>query len=154
MMIPKAGPGGLRARLLALPRRHKRLLQVVVDVMLIWLALWMAFLIRLGPDQLINPFGDYLWLFLAAPATAIPVFIRFGLYRAVLRYLGGNALLTLFNAVSFAALILALVIFLKRPDILVPRTVVFIHWVMSLRSEEHTSELQSRGHLVCRLLLD
>src|SRR5437870_7035480 len=26
--------------------------------------------------------------------------------------------------------------------------------VMSLRSEEHTSELQSRGHLVCRLLLE
>src|SRR5690625_2453569 len=26
--------------------------------------------------------------------------------------------------------------------------------VMSTRSEEHTSELQSRGHLVCRLLLE
>src|SRR5690625_6866222 len=26
--------------------------------------------------------------------------------------------------------------------------------VYSLRSEEHTSELQSRGHLVCRLLLE
>src|SRR5207253_11025883 len=26
--------------------------------------------------------------------------------------------------------------------------------VTSLRSEEHTSELQSRGHLVCRLLLE
>src|SRR5690625_6565534 len=25
---------------------------------------------------------------------------------------------------------------------------------MSYRSEEHTSELQSRGHLVCRLLLE
>src|SRR5439155_7471567 len=25
---------------------------------------------------------------------------------------------------------------------------------MSTRSEEHTSELQSRGHLVCRLLLE
>src|SRR5690625_6544541 len=25
---------------------------------------------------------------------------------------------------------------------------------LALRSEEHTSELQSRGHLVCRLLLD
>src|SRR5437660_6417889 len=25
---------------------------------------------------------------------------------------------------------------------------------LSLRSEEHTSELQSRGHLVCRLLLE
>src|SRR5439155_16747996 len=27
-------------------------------------------------------------------------------------------------------------------------------WMIRLRSEEHTSELQSRGHLVCRLLLD
>src|SRR5207253_10511816 len=26
--------------------------------------------------------------------------------------------------------------------------------VLSRRSEEHTSELQSRGHLVCRLLLE
>src|SRR3712207_8967531 len=28
------------------------------------------------------------------------------------------------------------------------------HWVKRLRSEEHTSELQSRQYLVCRLLLD
>src|SRR5690625_5524665 len=27
-------------------------------------------------------------------------------------------------------------------------------WVLPKRSEEHTSELQSRGHLVCRLLLE
>src|SRR5439155_8781192 len=27
-------------------------------------------------------------------------------------------------------------------------------WVGDRRSEEHTSELQSRGHLVCRLLLE
>src|SRR5690625_6795856 len=26
--------------------------------------------------------------------------------------------------------------------------------IAAIRSEEHTSELQSRGHLVCRLLLD
>src|SRR6202043_1692116 len=31
----------------------------------------------------------------------------------------------------------------------------FIRWLPSkARSEEHTSELQSRGHLVCRLLLE
>src|SRR5690625_6636907 len=34
-----------------------------------------------------------------------------------------------------------------------------LHWpqgtgAIMLRSEEHTSELQSRGHLVCRLLLE
>src|SRR5690625_5691992 len=29
-----------------------------------------------------------------------------------------------------------------------------VHSFASSRSEEHTSELQSRGHLVCRLLLE
>src|SRR5690625_6426387 len=32
--------------------------------------------------------------------------------------------------------------------------VVTSYTVLRLRSEEHTSELQSRGHLVCRLLLE
>src|SRR5690625_5678548 len=30
----------------------------------------------------------------------------------------------------------------------------YVEDMMSVRSEEHTSELQSRGHLVCRLLLE
>src|SRR5690625_6953388 len=30
----------------------------------------------------------------------------------------------------------------------------FLNQVLIIRSEEHTSELQSRGHLVCRLLLE
>src|SRR3712207_8036099 len=29
-----------------------------------------------------------------------------------------------------------------------------MHWDLRLRSEEHTSELQSRQYLVCRLLLE
>src|SRR5690625_7021405 len=29
-----------------------------------------------------------------------------------------------------------------------------VEWALSIRSEEHTSELQSRGQLVCRLLLE
>src|SRR5690625_5467590 len=31
---------------------------------------------------------------------------------------------------------------------------LFLLVLLRLRSEEHTSELQSRGHLVCRLLLE
>src|SRR5690625_6820894 len=31
---------------------------------------------------------------------------------------------------------------------------LMIHHIQYFRSEEHTSELQSRGHLVCRLLLE
>src|SRR3712207_8571581 len=33
-------------------------------------------------------------------------------------------------------------------------TVMFVRRCISLRSEEHTSELQSRQYLVCRLLLE
>src|SRR2546422_8382660 len=33
-------------------------------------------------------------------------------------------------------------------------TALFTGMVLALRSEEHTSELQSRLHLVCRLLLE
>src|SRR5437660_8167117 len=35
-----------------------------------------------------------------------------------------------------------------------PEAIVGLCLDRSLRSEEHTSELQSRGHLVCRLLLE
>src|SRR5207253_3485851 len=34
------------------------------------------------------------------------------------------------------------------------RSIMNLGWRAWLRSEEHTSELQSRGHLVCRLLLE
>ena len=38
----------LRTYLLGLSRRDKRLLQVAVDVLLLWGALWLSFAIRLG----------------------------------------------------------------------------------------------------------
>src|SRR5690625_6928305 len=38
--------------------------------------------------------------------------------------------------------------------VFIPETLVVVVFVTTNRSEEHTSELQSRGHLVCRLLLE
>ncbi|MFI8580633.1 polysaccharide biosynthesis protein [Ectopseudomonas khazarica] len=122
----------VRQVLLELPRGRKRLLQVMVDVLLLWLALWLAFFVRLGTSVLINPFGEYLWLFVATPATAIPLFVHFGLYRAVLRYFSSTALITIFNAISLSALLLAVVIYLIQPEELMPRSVVFIYWAISM----------------------
>ena len=124
----------VRKRLLGMSRQRKRALQVFADVLLLWAALYLAFLVRLGFDAMIDPFDQYLWLFIAAPATAIPLFVRFGLYRAVLRYFGSGALMTIFNAISLSSLLLALVIFLVRPEELMPRSVVFIYWALSLFS--------------------
>ena len=92
----------LRSRLLGLSRRQKRMLQVAVDILLVWLALWLAFVVRLGFDQLIDPFGGHAWLFVLAPVLSIPLFIRLGMYRAVMRYLGNDALLSIFKSVSLS----------------------------------------------------
>ena len=82
----------LRKRLLKLPRRIKRSIQLMADLLLIWLALWLAFVVRLGLEPRIDPLGEYLWLFVFAPLIAIPIFIRLGMYRAVMRYFGNDAL--------------------------------------------------------------
>lgn len=123
----------LRTLLLGLTRRQKRAFQVVTDVFLVWFALWMAFVVRLGIDELINPFTEYLWLFLSATVIAIPLFIRFGMYRAVMRYFGNDALIVIIKAVSLSSLILALVVYWSgNHQIFVPRSVIFNYWWLSM----------------------
>jgi FlaA1/EpsC-like NDP-sugar epimerase len=123
----------LRERLLGLRRRHKRLLQVFADVLLIWLALWLSFAIRLGDLDGAQPFSGHAWLFLLAPMIALPIFIRLGMYRAVMRYVGNDALITIAKAVTLAALVLALAVYWYRgPTALVPRSMVFNYWWLSL----------------------
>lgn len=123
----------LREALLRLPRRQKRLLQVITDVVLVWGALWLAFVVRLGTDNLIKPWGGHLWLFVAAPLIAIPLFVRFGMYRAVMRYFGNDALLAIAKAVTLSALLLSLVVYWYRDaPAVVPRSLVFNYWWLSL----------------------
>ncbi|MBC3476307.1 polysaccharide biosynthesis protein [Pseudomonas taiwanensis] len=123
----------LRHRMLGLPRRYKRLLQVVTDVLLVWLALWLAFVVRLGLDELNNPMQGHAWLFITAPIVAIPIFIRFGMYRAVMRYFGNDALITIAKAVSLSALVLALAVYwYSNHKTVVPRSIIFNYWWLSL----------------------
>lgn len=123
----------LRDRLLGLPRHYKRLLQVLADVILVWISLWLAFVVRLGSFDPIEPLGGHAWLFALAPVLAIPLFIRIGMYRAVMRYLGNDALITIAKAVTFSSLLLALAIYWYRDaPALVPRSLVFNYWWISL----------------------
>jgi FlaA1/EpsC-like NDP-sugar epimerase len=123
----------LRAFLLALPRRQKRIIQVSTDVVLVWIALWMAFVVRLGIDDLINPLEKHTWLFISAPIVAIPLFIRFGMYRAVMRYFGNDALIAIIKAVSLSALILGCIVYsYSNHQPVVPRSIMFNYWWLSL----------------------
>ena len=123
----------LRTLLLKLPRRQKRILQVIADIVLVWLALWMAFVVRLGIDELVNPVVLHSWLFISAPIVSIPLFIRFGMYRAVMRYFGNDALIAIIKAVSLSALILGVVVYwYSNHENVVPRSIVFNYWWLSL----------------------
>ena len=123
----------LRKFLVELPRRQKRLIQVSADVVLVWAALWLSFVVRLGLDDIVNPFISHTWLFISAPIIAIPLFIRCGLYRAVMRYFGNDALIAIIKAVSLSSLILGVVVYwYSNHQNVVPRSIIFNYWWLSL----------------------
>ena len=99
------------APLLALSLMAKRLLVVALDVVLSVLAVWCAMYLRL--DQVGLPVAQQGLVYLLAPVLAVPIFIRYGLYRAIFRYTGMAALATtakavgLYTAVFLGSLLLA-----------------------------------------------
>ncbi|WP_122314572.1 nucleoside-diphosphate sugar epimerase/dehydratase [Pseudomonas cichorii] len=123
----------LRSRMLGLSRKNKRIVQVGADILLVWVALLLAFVVRLGVDAAYTSIFDHFWLFAAAPVLTIPIFIRFGMYRAVMRFFGNDALITIIKAVSLSALLVSLVVYWYGDhEVVVPRSVIFNYWWLSL----------------------
>ncbi len=86
------------APLLALPRSVKRLVVVALDLVLCLFSVWAAFYLRI--DQVGQPMLQQGYVYLLAPALAFPIFVRFGLYRAIFRYTGMAALASTATAVG------------------------------------------------------
>jgi len=108
---------------------NKQLIMLLVDSLLLISILLASFSIRLGYWYF--PQSGLIWAVLGSPLIAIPIFIRFGLYRAVIRYIGFKALWSVVQAVSLYALIWGLVGFILAMDG-IPRSVIFINWMLSL----------------------
>ena len=119
----------LAKQVIKLPRYMKRLIAVSFDVLLLPIALWASFSLRLGAVYL--PEGNIIYLFLAAPVIAIPIFIRLGLYRAIIRYIGYVAMWSVVKAVSFYTLIWGVLVLLSATPG-VPRSVLLINWLMAI----------------------
>ena len=100
--------------LLALPRPAKRAVVMGVDVFLALLSTWAAYSLRL--ETLHWPQGFEWWIYLSGPVLAVPIFIRMGLYRAIFRYTGFDALVATGQAVGLYALVhLALAMWFMWP---------------------------------------
>lgn len=116
---------------LNLPRFAKAGILISIDCVLALFALWAAFSLRFG--EFYQPDDTAIYAFIAAPVIAIPVFIRLGLYRAIIRYLGIRALAAIFYAVTLYALIFASFLFhLNSDGLIIPRTVPAINWLLML----------------------
>jgi len=74
----------------------KQSIVIATDVLSILLSVWVVFSVRFHEWHV--PVGEQWFPYLLAPVLAIPVFIRFGLYRAVFRYNGFDALAAIFKA--------------------------------------------------------
>lgn len=109
----------MQSSVLGWPRAAKRAVVIALDVGLALFATWLAFTLRL--DTLNWPVGAQWWVYGLSAVMFVPIFIRFGLYRAIFRYTGQAALLATAQAVAvYGALLLALLLWQAWPG--VPRT--------------------------------
>ena len=109
----------MQERILGWPRPFKQLIVIALDVVMCLFATWLAFTLRLDTPNF--PDGAQRWIYALTPVMAVPIFIRFGLYRAIFRYSGQAALVATTKAIAvYGALLLALLLWLRWPN--VPRT--------------------------------
>ena len=116
-------------QVLGWPRTTKRAVVILLDVVLCLVAMWLAFSLRL--DTFHVPIGQQWWAYLVAPLIAIPIFIRLGLYRAIFRYTGLDALVAISQAIAIYAVI-GTALLLLQPLPVIPRTLGLLQPIIFL----------------------
>lgn len=122
----------IRKNINALPRVWKRIILVCFDFAALLAVLWVAYSLRLSTRFL--PTTTQLMLMLLAPMIAIPIFIRMGLYRAVIRYLPERAVWTILQAMTLATLLWVALVYLTQLSgiVGVPRSIPVLYWAIGV----------------------
>lgn len=89
------------------PRRQKQLIAAGVDALFLPFTFFVAMVLHFDSSTLALRHSS-LPIALAAPLIAIPVFVRVGLYRAVMRYIDQRIVMTVVVGATLSILILAL----------------------------------------------
>ncbi|MDR2852218.1 MAG: polysaccharide biosynthesis protein [Burkholderiaceae bacterium] len=114
---------------LGLPRAVKRVVALCMDAGMCVIMVWLALFLRLETWEKLS--GAHWWAAVGSVLIALPLFISFGLYRAIFRYSNGQAILAIFRAWVIYALLYALVFSVVGIDG-VPRTVGLIQPLLLL----------------------
>ena len=89
----------MKASFINLNRYYKQVLMVISDQLVLSFALILSFVLRFG-DNINEAYTSILtnwWLFIIVPIVTIIFFIKSGLYRAVLKYIGTRLMITTFK---------------------------------------------------------
>jgi len=113
----------------SLSRLNKKLILILIDSVAIIAALLASFSMRLG--VLYWPENGLIWIIFGAPVVAIPIFLRFGLYRTVIRFIGFSSLWSVVQAISLYALVWGVIGFMAAVGG-IPRSVIIINWMLCI----------------------
>ena len=119
-------------KITSLPRNLKIWILLTSDTIVLIAAILLSFTLRLGflyfpPGFLENKIT---WLILLSPFIGIPIFIYFGLYREVIRYIGTKASRSIVYAVGLYSILWGLISMLSLAQGY-PRSVVFINFMVT-----------------------
>jgi FlaA1/EpsC-like NDP-sugar epimerase len=113
--------------ILELSRGEKRVIAVAVDVTICLLTVALAYRLRL--DAWVFPIGTQWFSYVVAIVIAIPLFVKFGLYRAIFRYIGWYALSAVTLACAIYGAIYSLIFSVIGVE-LIPRTTGFLQPIL------------------------
>lgn len=106
-------------------RNFKQFILLCADVISITLAIYLSMAVRFGDMSKILHGEDYYSYFITLIISII-IFVRMGLYRSIVRFMGQKAFITVLKAISISSLILVTSILLTKNNM--PRSIPFIYW--------------------------
>ena len=95
----------IRFIILSLPRWSKLVIVAILDINFCILSLWLAFYLRLG--EFISLPENAMWAIYVSIIIALPIFVKQGLYRAIFRFSGWPALISVGKAVLIYSILFA-----------------------------------------------
>ncbi len=116
-------------KLIQLPRNIKQACLLALDMVFVTAAMWLAVAFRYGHTNFHLGPVEYACAAVTVLLSAV-VFLRLGLYRAVIRFMGQQAIWAVLTAVSYSTIILGATVFFAKAG--VPRSMPFIYFALAL----------------------
>ncbi|MBD3648745.1 MAG: polysaccharide biosynthesis protein, partial [Pseudomonadales bacterium] len=107
----------------------KRAILMLGDGIMLPSALWASVVLRYG--EIDKDVTTFWWLFVTASVVGVASMYKFGLYRAIVRYIGPSSMLPVIQGVTITAVAVALVAYLTQAYAF-PRSSPVIFWFISI----------------------